>query len=199
MINEAILALIPLCAPDVAPNTVAQIIRVESKGNPLAINVNGINKRFEATSQAEAAAITREYIKEGYSVDVGLMQINSNNFAALGYADNIEGLFEACNNITAGSTVLKNFYLQSQKSFKDKGKALQGAISAYNTGDFERGVANGYVGKVYDTEDFGVSTAPNPQQQQLSMALKAPTAVNIDILVKSKPDYALDTTNIHFR
>lgn len=184
MINEVILALIPICAPDVAPNTIAQIIRVESQGNPLAINVNGVNKKFSPANIAEAVAIAQDYIKKGHTVDVGLMQINSSNFAQLGYT-NIEDLFEACNNISAGSDVLKNFYLQSKKKFEDESKALQGAISAYNTGNFERGIANGYVSKVYAIENFGVSTTPTPQQQ-LDVALSAPTAVNIDVLVKNE-------------
>ena len=38
MISEALIALIPVCAPDVAPNTIIRIMDVESKGNPLAIN-----------------------------------------------------------------------------------------------------------------------------------------------------------------
>ena len=34
------LALIMACAPNVAPSTVQAIIKVESTGNPLAVNVN---------------------------------------------------------------------------------------------------------------------------------------------------------------
>lgn len=180
MINEAILALIPMCAPDVAPNTIAQIIRVESKGNPLAINVNGLGKRINAKTQAEAAEITRKYIKEGYTVDVGLMQVNSSNFAALGYADRIEELFEACNNIAAGSKVLKGFYRQSSQSFADEQSALRGAISAYNTGSFQKGIKNGYVTKVY--AEAPIQLPNDTQNDLLRQALQAPTAINIDVL-----------------
>lgn len=179
MINEAILALIPICAPDVAPNTIAQIMRVESQGNPLAINVNGINKKFSPANIAEAVAITQEYIKKGYTVDVGLMQINSSNFSQLGYANRIDAIFEACNNIAAGASVLKNFYRQSRKKSKDKQVALKGAISAYNTGSFEKGFKNGYVSAVYAETPI---QSQQPQDALLNQALNAKTTVNIDAI-----------------
>ena len=177
MIHETILALIPICAPDVAPNTIAQIIRVESEGNLLAINVNGLGKAVRASSQKEAAELTRHYIGKGYSVDVGLMQVNSSNFASLGYSsERIEELFEPCANITAGSQILKQFYAKSKAAHDDSAQALRGAISAYNTGSFTRGVKNGYVGKVYN----GKAVATSATNSQLAQALQAPTAINID-------------------
>ena len=106
MLNEALLALIPMCAPDVAPNTIAQIIRVESRGDPLAINVNGLGKKVRAESQAEAARLTRYYINAGYSVDVGLMQVNSSNFAGLGYShDRIEAFVFTASDANMGNDV----------------------------------------------------------------------------------------------
>lgn len=185
MLNEALLALIPMCAPDVAPNTIAQIIRVESRGDPLAINVNGLGKKVRAESQAEAARLTRYYINAGYSVDVGLMQVNSSNFAGLGYShDRIEALFEPCANIAAGSQILKNFYLR-HKGNKGEATALRAAISAYNTGSPTRGVANGYVGQVYGGKSprRQAVVAENPQ---LSQAYRAPTAVDVSSISGSK-------------
>lgn len=183
MINETILALIPICAPDVAPNTIAQIIRVESEGNLLAINVNGLGKVVRASSQKEAAELTRHYIGKGYSVDVGLMQINSSNFASLGYSsERIEELFEPCANITAGSQILKDFYTKSKAAHNDSALALRGAISAYNTGSFTNGVKNGYVEKVYG----GKAEATSITDTQLAQALHAPTAINVDLVAMQK-------------
>lgn len=180
MISETLLALIPLCAPEIAPNTVAQIMRVESNGNPLAINVNGINRKFSASSQKEAADIVRSYVSKGYSVDVGLMQVNSVNFSTLGYRlEAIESLFEPCNNIAAGGQILSNFYKRSQQVHSSGEKTLRGAISAYNTGSFTRGISNGYVDKVYKNQVFSMS---NDGHSKLSEALNAPTSVNIDVL-----------------
>lgn len=178
-------ALIPVCAPDVAPNTIAQIIRVESSGDPLAINVNGLNKIIKVSSQKEAADLTRHYMDKGHTVDVGLMQINSSNFARLGYSrERIEELFEPCANITAGSQILKDFYVKSREAHPDDQQALKGAISAYNTGSFTRGVSNGYVGKVYDNTAV---TAVTPEKSQMELALHAPTSIDIEnILSKNK-------------
>jgi type IV secretion system protein VirB1 len=39
------------CAPNVAPETTQQIIQVESKGNPLAINVNGARVTLRPTDK----------------------------------------------------------------------------------------------------------------------------------------------------
>lgn len=177
MITEAILSLIPLCAPDVHPNTVAQIIRVESGGNPLAINVNGAKVRLKANNTKEAAQLTRQYIQKGHTVDVGLMQINSVNFASLGYKNNIEKLFEPCANIAAGATILKNFYSNSKNAHKDPSAALRGAVSAYNTGSFSKGIKNGYVKKVYSGKQ-----TQQPGNSLLKQAINAPTAVNLDAL-----------------
>ena len=81
MIPAAVLA----CAPNVAPVTLEAVIRVESGGNPWAINVNGLRAQpAPAASAAEAARMAESYILRGYSVDLGLMQVNSRNLVALG-------------------------------------------------------------------------------------------------------------------
>ena len=76
MIPAALLA----CALNVAPVTLEAVIGVESGGNPLALNVNGLaGPQPRAGTPDEAATIARRYIAAGYSVDIGLMQINSRN------------------------------------------------------------------------------------------------------------------------
>src|SRR5271155_448816 len=102
------LELIVACAPTVAPTTVQQIIDVESKGNALALNVNGTRLSRQPRDAADAADLARTYIAEGYTVDMGLMQVNSANLPKLGYS--VEDMFDTCKNLSAGSTVLANFY-----------------------------------------------------------------------------------------
>lgn len=174
MITEAILSLIPICAPDVHPNTVAQIIRVESGGNPLAININGLKINLNASNVKEAVQLTRKYIQKGYMVDIGLMQINSVNFVSLGYENKIEKLFEPCTNIAAGAAILKKFYSASVNEHKTAQAAMMGAISAYNTGSWTNGIQNGYVKKVYLNQQSTNSL--------LKQAINAPTAVNLNFL-----------------
>src|SRR5207248_11597088 len=132
------------CAPNVAPVTLEAIIQVESGGNPLALNVDGLHVQLAAPRDAnEAAEIASRYIAAGYSVDLGLMQVNSRNLPALGYS--IEQVLEPCTNIRGGSIILTADYAEAARTHGEGQPALQAALSAYNTGSFHRGFANGYV------------------------------------------------------
>jgi type IV secretion system protein VirB1 len=145
MITEALLA----CALTVAPGTAEKIIRAESgaDGNPLAMNVNHLaGPQPHATSVAEAASLIRKYITAGFSVDIGVMQINSRNLAGLGLT--IEDALEPCTNVRGGGAILTADYDRAATQFGEGQQALLAAISAYNTGSWSRGFANGYVARV---------------------------------------------------
>ena len=144
MIPAALLA----CAPNIAPATLEAVIGVESGGNPLAINVNGVRVQPPlATSAAEAARTAESYILRGYSVDIGLMQVNSRNLAALGVT--VELVLDPCTNIRSGAAILASDYAEAARRYGEGQAALQAALSAYNTGDFARGFGNGYVARYY--------------------------------------------------
>lgn len=146
--------LMMACAPQVAPETIQQIIRVESAGDPLALNVNRGKLERKATDAADAAELAKSYIADGYSVDLGLMQINSRNLQSLGYS--VEDMFEPCKNIAAGARVLSAFYQQARPKYDTDQAALMAALSAYNTGNFINGFSNGYVAR------YGGSSGPIP-------------------------------------
>lgn len=137
--------LLLACAPNVAPETTQQIIQVESRGDPLAINVNKGRLERKPRDAADAAALARKYITEGYSVDLGLMQVNSRNLSRLGYS--VEDMFEPCKNIAAGGRVLAAFYSDAKGQFGNEQLALRAALSAYNTGNFSNGFTNGYLAR----------------------------------------------------
>ena len=144
MIPAALLA----CALNVAPVTLEAVIGVESGGNPLALNVNGLaGPQPHAGTPDEAATLARQYIAAGYSVDIGLMQINSRNLPALGTT--VEQVLDPCTNIRSGATILTADYVQASQRFAPGQPALQAALSAYNTGSFSRGFENGYVARYY--------------------------------------------------
>jgi type IV secretion system protein VirB1 len=144
MIAPALLA----CAPNISPVTLEAIIQVESGGNLLALNVNGLHAQPAPPRDAqEAAEIATRYIAAGYSVDLGLMQVNSRNLPALGYT--IEQVLEPCTNMRAGAVILTADYAEAARTQGDGQPALQAALSAYNTGSFYRGFANGYVARYY--------------------------------------------------
>ena len=143
-----IAAVLLACAPNVAPVTLEAIIQVESAGNPLALYVNGARTQPPPAKDArEAAQVATRFIQRGYSVDLGLMQVNSRNLAALGMT--VEQVLDPCANVRTGATILTADYAAAVRSRGPGEAALQAALSAYNTGDFQRGFANGYVARFY--------------------------------------------------
>ena len=136
------------CQPVSTPQLIAAIIQVESSGNPLAININGPLKLIgQPTTVDHAAQLAHHVIKAGYSVDIGLMQINSENLTPLGLT--VEQVFDPCTNIKAGITILQQGYQKALRIHNETEAALFGALSMYNTGDLYRGLQNGYVAKYF--------------------------------------------------
>jgi type IV secretion system protein VirB1 len=144
MIPPALLA----CAPNVAPATLEAVISVESGGNPFAVHINGLHQQLPSPRDVkEAAKIAEQYIARGYSVDLGLMQVNSRNLSVLGVT--IEQVLDPCTNIRSGSKILTADYAEAARTRGEGQLALEAALSAYNTGDFYRGFVNGYVARYY--------------------------------------------------
>ena len=171
-------ALYAECAPSVHPVTMDRIVRVESGGNPLAINVNRLaGPQPRAGSPAEAAHVARGYIERGHSVDTGVAQINNRNLAALGYS--IEEMFASpCKNLAAGAAILTSCYLRAVPLYGEGQRALLAAASCYNAGNFQRGFTNGYVAKF--TGGYAVpamtGAAPPPRPAPAGMIAAARTA-----------------------
>ena len=148
------------CAPTVAPETVAAIVHTESRGHVFALNVNGGQQPRRQSSAAAAVATAKRYVAAGYSVDLGLGQINSRNMRWLGLT--WKTVFDPCTNIAALGRVLTQNY-NSVKAGRDPQTALRIALSMYNTGSQSRGFRNGYVAKVIGNAgiaDRQVSYAP---------------------------------------
>lgn len=147
MSGSTLLAIILACAPQVAPSTVQSIIDVESRGNWLAIGVNrGDRLSRQPRDLAEAVAWARWLQSSGKNFDAGLMQINVKNWPRLGLT--AENVFDPCTNVKAGAAVLTENYMRAARTHGPGQRALQAALSQYNTGSQTRGFANGYVGKV---------------------------------------------------
>jgi type IV secretion system protein VirB1 len=153
----AILGLAAQCAPGVAPATVAAIVQTESRGHPFALNVNGARQPARQTNAADAAATARRYVASGYSVDLGLGQINSRNMRRLGLT--WATVFDPCTNIAALGQILSQNY-RSVAEGREPQDALRLAISLYNTGSTSRGFRNGYVAKVLG--NAGVADGVSP-------------------------------------
>lgn len=175
MISVAILA----CAPSVAPATIEAVIAVESGGNPFAININKGPRVAAPRTAEEAARTVRWAIAQGYSVDIGLMQVNSRNLSALGVT--IEQMFEPCANVRAGGTILAANYARAVQARGEGQAALLAALSAYNTGDFARGFRNGYVSQYFGTRrtSYRVGRVPGPTGAGLPNPFTSPSTIYV--------------------
>lgn len=171
------------CAPNVAPATLERIIAVESAGQPLALNANVkwvtvrdkdgnpvmvidadgkakperkkvvFKSPIEIKTVQDAVTVAYMAIDAGHSVDLSYMQVNSKNLSALGYT--VEDMFDPCKNLAAGARVLTAFYSAALPKYPNQQSALIAALSAYNTGDFEKGLTNGYLAR------YGVNGQPS--------------------------------------
>ena len=171
----AIFALASQCAPTVAPETVLAIIQTESSGEQFALNVNGGLQPTRQTTAADAATTARRYVAAGYSVDLGLGQINSRNMRWLGLT--WETVFDPCTNVAALARILTTNY-NAVKAGRHPQTALRVALSMYNTGSQTRGFRNGYVAKVVGNAGVA-STAITYHNEIPAVALAASASVEL--------------------
>jgi len=147
------------------------IIQTESSGDPFALNVNGGRQPARQNNAADAAATARRYVAAGYSVDLGLGQINSRNMRWLGLT--WETVFDPCTNVAALGHVLTANY-KSAIAGRDPQSALRVALSMYNTGSQTRGFRNGYVAKVVG--NAGVATTATLYRNEFATFARAAPA-----------------------
>lgn len=139
-------ALYAECAPQVHPKTMDALVQVESNGRVLALNVNRLRPQSLQPATADAAAQAAEaWIARGYSVDIGLGQINSRNLAALGLT--VRAALDPCANLRGAAEILAANYVGAARQVGEGQAALLMALSAYNTGSYDRGFGNGYVAR----------------------------------------------------
>jgi type IV secretion system protein VirB1 len=158
------------CGPSVAPSTLASIARTESAFEPLSINDNTTGTRGAPATRDIAIQIASKLLEAGHSVDIGIMQINSANFARLGLT--LEAAFDPCKSVAAGAAVLAGGYAGGA-THEGQQLALRVALSKYNTGDAQRGFANGYVhkvelaaGRIVPALDVGAAPAAMDSQER---------------------------------
>lgn len=122
------------------------MVDVAGADAPQAANATNKGPRVRAETVAEGSAIVGRYMAAGYTVDVGLAQINSANFARLGVT--VEQVFKPCTNLQLASSVLQQGYGLATRYYAGL-DAISATYSLYNTGTLTRGLRNGYVGRVW--------------------------------------------------
>jgi type IV secretion system protein VirB1 len=138
-----IASLYSQCGPSVDPATTQAIIQVESGGDPFAIGDNTLKKSFSPRTKTEAIALASYLLANGHSIDMGLMQVNSCHIKTMRLS--LDELFDPCNNISIGTSILADFYKRYDNE-ADKNIVLFKALSAYNTGSAWKGP--GYINRI---------------------------------------------------
>ena len=119
------IALAQECAPWVAHETMAAIVRTESAFRPLAIGVNGgARLARQPENKAEAVATAEWLIANGYNIDMGLGQVNSANLRKTGLT--VEDAFDV--KVEAVNVVVKK---PLAKVFARGRKRLAGTVPGY--------------------------------------------------------------------
>jgi len=133
------------------PLLISAVMQQESAGQIAAMSVNGWEgDKFTVTDTEEATIAANLFISEGYTVDIGLMQINSKNLER--YGTPVASAYEPCTNIQLGERILVENMVSAKQSGLVGNAAIRGALSmynTYNTGSLTAGMSNGYVEKVW--------------------------------------------------
>lgn len=178
-----LMALVQDCAPAVATDLMAAIVRTESGAKPFAIGINGdVHLERQPQTGAEAIVTAQWLLDQGYNVDLGLAQINSSNLEALGLS--VPAAFDPCANLAAGATILLGNYQRALTRFSAPQEALTAALSAYNTGSFTAGIRSGYVARVRAHLD---GAGPSPETSRHENPILSPLSTHAESGSETEP------------
>jgi type IV secretion system protein VirB1 len=134
------------CSPQVAPQTMVTLIKTESRGNYLALGLNGARLLHQPQNESQARAWIKYLTDAGYNFDVGLTQVNIATIRK--YKLGPEKLLDPCLNVKVGGIILTQNYLMAAKTTANSQLALRKALSLYNTGNQQSGFSNGYLQRI---------------------------------------------------
>ena len=131
-------ALMQQCAPEVHPETMAKVVRVESSFNPYAIGVVGGALERQPRTKEEAIVTAQALDKAGWNFSVGIGQVNKYNLPKFGLP--LTEAFDSCKNLAVGAKILSDCYQRASSAGITPGQpALEAAFSCYYSGNFRRG------------------------------------------------------------
>jgi type IV secretion system protein VirB1 len=149
------------------------VARTESNLDPWALHDNTTGVTAQPASLQAALSDAGAWIGRGDSVDVGLMQVNSANFSALGLT--ARSALAPCASLAGGAAVLRAAYAGG-KTTADLQVALLMALSRYNTGSPLKGIMNGYAHSVMDIA--GADGLPAPAAPSRAVDIQVLTDPN---------------------
>lgn len=124
--------LVSQCVPGAPIHSMAAIIKVESSGNPLALFDNTTGRSILPSNKQQAKQILTNLIAKHHQVDVGIAQVDTENFAKTGLT--VNNAFDACSNIRAGNQIFMASYTQAVSAGFSGQSAVFHAFEAYNSG-----------------------------------------------------------------
>ena len=125
-----ILDLYATCGPWVHPDTIAAVVAVESRGQPFAIGTPS-GAVFPRT-RAQAERVLDRALRAEPSVDIGLMQINSQWLPKLHVP--ASALLDPCTNVRVGAAILARNFVAASRPGRTHLQALIAALSMFNSG-----------------------------------------------------------------
>ena len=133
-----------VCGPWVHADTIAAVVAVESGGWPWAIATP--HGAIFPRTRAEAQRVLAYALRIESSVDIGLMQINSQWLPKLGVS--APALLDPCTNVRVGAAILATNFVAASRPGRTHLQALVAALSAYHSGSETAAVA--YAARVLE-------------------------------------------------
>jgi len=158
MTTQDFVAMAQQCAPAVAPQTLAAIVRIESGFNPYAIGVVHGRLVRQPRREDEAIATVKALQAAGWNYSAGLAQINRENWSRYGLT--VGTVFDACRNLSAGAAILRACFLRARVIHVQPQEALRAALSCYVSGNFVTGFRVGYVRRITEAAASGDTFVP---------------------------------------
>lgn len=124
------------CAPDVAPQVLERLMKVESSFNPYAIGVVGGRLARQPRYKEEAIATAQHLERAGWNFSLGLGQVNRYNLDKYGL--DYETVFDPCHNARAAGDIFNECLRRASAKFSPE-QAQLAAFSCYYSGNFRRG------------------------------------------------------------
>ncbi|MGN6449054.1 MAG: lytic transglycosylase domain-containing protein [Brucella intermedia] len=136
------------CSPQIAVETLAALVSVESGFNPLAIRVNsGFPLADQPATKAEAFETASIMIAGGEDIDLGLAGINSGSLDRLGLS--VSDAFNVCLNLKASASLLDGYYRVALEGGATRAQAEKAMLRSYfGHGDVTLGEIVGYDARI---------------------------------------------------
>ena len=143
----ALTSLVCTCGTPMGIRSSVGTILVESGGHPWAIGDNDGKRSYYFATMVEAVQAAEGLMNAGHTnLDIGLSQVNTQNFAAYGLT--VETAFVPCNNVNTGMSILWKSFTASRARYGSDAAALAASFTAYNSGHFA--VGSTYSHNVWD-------------------------------------------------